>query len=159
MVSEWGFPASKNIFANKIDAIECAQSRSSEYRWFGTAVIWAQVLGGFQMFCFSYDLRNDAVYPLSYRNVYSLAACLMKLIFLYFFNLGESSVEFLLKGLFLQSLLIYTVKSMFPNSSVHLLKTTKTLQIWGFGPMLPGWKSILRNMEDEKEENVQIPSG
>lgn len=48
---------------------------------------------------------------------------------------------------------------MLPNSTTRLLKTTEILQIWGFDQMLHTWKSILRNMEDEMEKNVQISSG
>lgn len=67
------------------------------------------------------------VYALRDRSFHSLAACLMKLIFLSFLDLGEFSVEFILKHLFLQSLLICSVKSVPPQSTSHLLKTTEIL--------------------------------
>lgn len=95
------------------------------------------------------------VYALRDRSFHSLAACLMKLIFLSFLDLGEFSVEFILKHLFLQSLLICSVKSVPPQSTSHLLKTTEILLLGV--PRV--WKSIPRNMEDETEKNVQIPSG
>lgn len=132
-------PVHVKMHSLKMCTTESGQSRSLECRLYGAAVCcdFLKGLGCFWVFCLLYGSWNKIMYPLWDRRRCSLTGCLIKLVFISILDFGEFSAEFTLKGLFLQSLLIWSLTLCFQIQQHIYSKPPRAYKCWGFARCCP----------------------